>query len=252
MGRGIVGLCFFASVCACVRTWEDEGCMKSRRRTDGNEDREGAGMTKQKHDLTVSSRSGQRESRPFLLLAAQRPLLFLSLFLSDILKQFLKPLAVWPQSPCCNLSHDASFHAILHSVTPLPQGTQVQAAAHLPKHAEHMVQPAARAQGLFMLKTPNLVQCLLSGTREINLGIQHLPLICCRFGQDTLLFFFHLHLPVQWHHNAKHYYNYYYYIKIIKKIFLRVRNVLIKQEIVIVSSNIYIYIYIYTVGQKSI
>ncbi len=101
MGRGIVGLCFFASVCACVRTWEDEGCMKSRRRTDGNEDREGAGMTKQKHDLTVSLRSGQRESRPFLLLAAQRPLLFLSLFLSDILKQFLKPLAVWPQSPCC-------------------------------------------------------------------------------------------------------------------------------------------------------
>lgn len=35
---------FFASVCACVHTREGEGGTKSRRRTDGNEDREGAGM----------------------------------------------------------------------------------------------------------------------------------------------------------------------------------------------------------------
>lgn len=40
-------------VCACVCTREDEGRMKSRRSTDGNEDREGAGMTKQKHNLTA-------------------------------------------------------------------------------------------------------------------------------------------------------------------------------------------------------
>lgn len=46
-------LCKCVCVCACVRTWEDEGGMKSRRGTDGNEDREGAGMTKQKHNLTA-------------------------------------------------------------------------------------------------------------------------------------------------------------------------------------------------------
>lgn len=127
MGRGIVGLCFFASVCVCVHACV-HGKMKAAWRAgeERMEMRTGKEREWQNKNTTlrptVSLKSGKRESLLFLLLAAQRPLLFLSLFLADILKQFLKPLAVWLQSPCCKSVPRGLFSSQPAFCDPSPTG----------------------------------------------------------------------------------------------------------------------------------